>query len=440
MKKIFILDTNVLIHDPNCIFNFQDNDVFIPIYVIEEIDRLKTYNDSVGKSARDTSKNIDSLRLKGSLSNGIPNEEGGVFKIILGDHELDYLPDAFSKDLVDNKIIAMSLKIKNENPNMRVILITKDINVRIKSDVLGLEAVDYEKDKVNIAELYPGNSVMELDINKFDLIYKSQAVNYDLILDKEPYANQMFKFVNNDKSVIAIYKKERKKIEKSVFSETSVWGITGRNTEQKEAVELLMDQRIKIVSLVGVAGTGKTLLAIATALEQVVERRLYKKIFIARPVIPMGKDIGYLPGSEKEKMRPWMQPIYDNIEFLASTKQGSNSNDAEKVIIGLESMGLLKIEPLTYIRGRSIPQGFIIIDEAQNLTPHEIKTIITRVGKDTNIVLTGDPYQIDSPYLDENSNGLAYMVDKLKNEVLAGHITLVKGERSDVSELASKLL
>ncbi len=440
MKKIFILDTNVLIHDPNCIFNFQDNDVFIPIYVIEEIDRLKTYNDSVGKSARDTSKNIDSLRLKGSLSNGIPNEEGGVFKIILGDHELDYLPDAFSKDLVDNKIIAMSLKIKNENPNMRVILITKDINVRIKSDVLGLEAVDYEKDKVNIAELYPGNSVMELDINKFDLIYKSQAVNYDLILDKEPYANQMFKFVNNDKSVIAIYKKERKKIEKSVFSETSVWGVTGRNTEQKEAVELLMDQRIKIVSLVGVAGTGKTLLAIATALEQVVERRLYKKIFIARPVIPMGKDIGYLPGSEKEKMRPWMQPIYDNIEFLASTKQGSNSNDAEKVIIGLESMGLLKIEPLTYIRGRSIPQGFIIIDEAQNLTPHEIKTIITRVGKDTKIVLTGDPYQIDSPYLDENSNGLAYMVDKLKNEVLAGHITLVKGERSDVSELASKLL
>ena len=440
MKKIFILDTNVLIHDPNCIFNFQDNDVFIPIYVIEEIDRLKTYNDSVGKSARDTSKNIDSLRLKGSLSNGIPNEEGGVFKIILGDHELDYLPDAFSNDLVDNKIIAMSLKIKNENPNMRVILITKDINVRIKSDVLGLEAVDYEKDKVNIAELYPGNSVMELDINKFDLIYKSQAVNYDLILDKEPYANQMFKFVNNDKSVIAIYKKERKKIEKSVFSETSVWGVTGRNTEQKEAVELLMDQRIKIVSLVGVAGTGKTLLAIATALEQVVERRLYKKIFIARPVIPMGKDIGYLPGSEKEKMRPWMQPIYDNIEFLASTKQGSNSNDAEKVIIGLESMGLLKIEPLTYIRGRSIPQGFIIIDEAQNLTPHEIKTIITRVGKDTKIVLTGDPYQIDSPYLDENSNGLAYMVDKLKNEVLAGHITLVKGERSDVSELASKLL
>lgn len=440
MKKIFILDTNVLIHDPNCIFNFQDNDVYLPIYVIEEIDKLKTYNDSVGKSARDTSKNIDGLRSKGSLSKGIENEEGGVLKIILGDHELDYLPEAFSKESVDNKIIATALKIKNENPNMRVILITKDINVRIKSDVLDLEAVDYEKDKVDIAELYPGNSTVELDNDKFELIYKSQAVNYDLLLDKEPYANQMFKFVNNEKSIIGIYKKERKKIEKSIFSETSIWGVTGRNTEQKEAIELLMDQRIKIVSLVGIAGTGKTLLAIATALEQVVERKLYKKLFISRPVIPMGKDIGYLPGSEKEKMRPWMQPIYDNIEFLASNKQSKSSNDAEKVIIGLESLGLLKIEPLTYIRGRSIPQGFIIIDEAQNLTPHEIKTIITRVGKDTKIVLTGDPYQIDSPYLDENSNGLAYMVDKLKNEVLVGHITLVKGERSDVSELASKLL
>lgn len=440
MKKIFILDTNVLIHDPNCIFNFQDNDVYLPIYVIEEIDKLKTYNDSVGKSARDTSKNIDNLRLKGSLSKGIENEEGGILKIILGDHELDYLPEAFLKDSVDNKIIATALKVKNENPDMRVILITKDINVRIKSDVLDLEAVDYEKDKVNISELYLGNSTVELDSNKFELIYKSQAVNYDLLLDKEPYANQMFKFVNNEKSVIGIYKKERKKIEKAVFSETLIWGVNGRNTEQKEAIELLMDQRIKIVSLVGIAGTGKTLLAIATALEQVVERKLYKKLFISRPVIPMGKDIGYLPGSEKEKMRPWMQPIYDNIEFLTGNKQSTSSNDAEKVIIGLESLGLLKIEPLTYIRGRSIPQGFIIIDEAQNLTPHEIKTIITRVGKDTKIVLTGDPYQIDSPYLDENSNGLTYMVDKLKNEVLVGHITLLKGERSDVSELASKLL
>ena len=440
MKKIFILDTNVLIHDPNCIFDFKDNDVYIPIYVIEEIDRLKNYNDYVGKSAREASRNIDSLREKGTLANGIINEEGGEFRILLGDHELEYLPDAFSKTSADNKIIAMALKQKNENKDTEVILISKDMNVRIKADVLGLDTMDYVKDKLDIITLYSGNRTIELESSKFDLIYKSPVVNYSLLIDEEPLANEMFKFTCGGKSVLGIYKKERGKIEKTVFSESLLWGINGRNTEQKEAIELLMDQRIKIVSLMGVAGTGKTLLAIASALEQVVERKLYKKIFIARPVIPMGKDIGYLPGSEKEKMRPWMHPIYDNIEFLVTNKQTANSNDTEKVIVGLESMGLLKVEPLTYIRGRSIPQGFIIIDEAQNLTPHEIKTIITRVGKDTKIVLTGDPYQIDSPYLNENSNGLSYMAERLKNEPLAGHMTLVKGERSDVSELASKLL
>ena len=440
MKKIFILDTNVLIHDPNCIFDFKDNDVYIPIYVIEEIDRLKNYNDYVGKSAREASRNIDSLREKGTLANGIINEEGGEFRILLGDHELEYLPDAFSKTLADNKIIAMALKQKNENKETKVVLISKDMNVRIKADVLGLDTMDYVKDRLDIVTLYSGNRTIELESSKFDLIYKAPAVNYSLLLDKEPLANEMFKFTCKGKSVLGIYKKEREKIEKTVFSESLLWGISGRNTEQKEAIELLMDQRIKIVSLMGVAGTGKTLLAIASALEQVVERKLYKKIFIARPVIPMGKDIGYLPGSEKEKMRPWMHPIYDNIEFLVTNKQTSGSNDTEKVIVGLESMGLLKVEPLTYIRGRSIPQGFIIIDEAQNLTPHEIKTIITRVGKDTKIVLTGAPYQIDSPYLNENSNGLSYMAERLKDEPLAGHMTLVKGERSDVSELASKLL
>lgn len=439
MKKIFILDTNVLIHDPNCIFDFEDNDVYIPIYVIEEIDRLKSYNDSIGKSARETSRNIDFLRSKGTLADGIKNEEGGVLKIILGNHELDYLPDSFSKDLADNKIIAMALKIKNENQLVKVILISKDMNVRIKADVLGLETMDYVKDRLDTITLYSGNETIELDNNKFELIYKSQAVNYDLILNEEPFSNKMFNFINSGKSVTAIYKKERKKLEKSIFSESVIWGLSARNTEQKEAIELLMDERVKIVSLMGIAGTGKTLLAIASALEQVVERKLYKKIFIARPVIPMGKDIGYLPGSEKEKMKPWMYPIYDNIEFLANNRQNGNNN-AEKVISGLESQGLLKVEPLTYIRGRSIPQGFIIIDEAQNLTPHEIKTIITRVGKDSKIVLTGDPYQIDSPYLNENSNGLSYTVERLKDESLVGHMTLVKGERSDVSELAGKLL
>ena len=259
-------------------------------------------------------------------------------------------------------------------------------------------------------------------------------------MKEEPKANELIRFKNSNKEILTIYKKEREKLEKQVFADTKVWGVFARNTEQKQAMELLMDERIKLVTLVGKAGTGKTLLAIATALEQVVERKLYKKIFIARPIVPMGNDIGFLPGTEKEKMQPWMLPIYDNIEFLASNKGQTSSNEAEKVVAGLESLGLLKVEPLTYIRGRSIPQGFIIIDEAQNLTPHEVKTIITRVGKDTKIVFTGDPDQIDNPYLDANSNGLAYIAEKMKNEILVGHIRLVKGERSEISELASRLL
>ena len=227
------------------------------------------------------------------------------------------------------------------------------------------------------------------------------------------------------------------KVRKIILGDIEAWGLRARNEEQRFAMELLMDEAVKVVTLVGGAGTGKTLLAIAAALEQVVERKKYKKIFIARPIIPMGKDLGYLPGSEKEKLKPWMQPIFDNIEFLSHTRV---EKTGEKVVQGLEAMGLMKIEPLTYIRGRSIPAGFIVIDEAQNLTPLEIKTIVTRVGEDTKIVFTGDPAQIDNPYLDANTNGLTYLAEKLKNEKILGHMTLVKGERSEVAEIAAKLL
>ena len=227
------------------------------------------------------------------------------------------------------------------------------------------------------------------------------------------------------------------KVRKIILGDIEAWGLRARNEEQRFAMELLMDEAVKVVTLVGGAGTGKTLLAIAAALEQVVERKKYKKIFIARPIIPMGKDLGYLPGSEKEKLKPWMQPIFDNIEFLSHTR---GEKTGEKVVQGLEAMGLMKIEPLTYIRGRSIPAGFIVIDEAQNLTPLEIKTIVTRVGEDTKIVFTGDPAQIDNPYLDANTNGLTYLAEKLKNEKILGHMTLVKGERSEVAEIAAKLL
>ena len=445
MKKIFILDTNVLIHDPEAMFSFDDNDVYLPIYVIEEIDKLKEYNDRVGKSARETSRNIEKLRKEEKNSNlslleGLKNSTGGTFRIVLGENDSVNIPDSLNKNLTDNKIIGQALRIKNENKKRKVILVSKDMNVRIKANVLGMETVDYVKDQIDINQLYEGWKEIEISNDLFSLLEKAPIINWDLVLKEEPKANELIRFKNSNKEILTIYKKEREKLEKQVFADTKVWGVFARNTEQKQAMELLMDERIKLVTLVGKAGTGKTLLAIATALEQVVERKLYKKIFIARPIVPMGNDIGFLPGTEKEKMQPWMLPIYDNIEFLASNKSQTSSNEAEKVVAGLESLGLLKVEPLTYIRGRSIPQGFIIIDEAQNLTPHEVKTIITRVGKDTKIVFTGDPDQIDNPYLDANSNGLAYIAEKMKNEILVGHIRLVKGERSEISELASRLL
>ena len=445
MKKIFILDTNVLIHDPEAMFSFDDNDVYLPIYVIEEIDKLKEYNDRVGKSARETSRNIEKLRKEEKNSNlslleGLKNSTGGTFRIVLGENDSVNIPDSLNKNLTDNKIIGQALRIKNENKKRKVILVSKDMNVRIKANVLGMETVDYVKDQIDINQLYEGWKEIEISNDLFSLLEKAPIINWDLVLKEEPKANELIRFKNSNKEILTIYKKEREKLEKQVFADTKVWGVFARNTEQKQAMELLMDERIKLVTLVGKAGTGKTLLAIATALEQVVERKLYKKIFIARPIVPMGNDIGFLPGTEKEKMQPWMLPIYDNIEFLASNKGQTSSNEAEKVVAGLESLGLLKVEPLTYIRGRSIPQGFIIIDEAQNLTPHEVKTIITRVGKDTKIVFTGDQDQIDNPYLDANRNGLAYIAEKMKNEILVGLIRLVKGERSEISELASRLL
>ena len=445
MKKIFILDTNVLIHDPEAMFSFDDNDVYLPIYVIEEIDKLKEYSDRVGKSARETSRNIEKLRKEEKNSNlslleGLKNSTGGTFRIVLGENDIVNIPDSLNKNLTDNKIIGQALRIKNENKKRKVILVSKDMNVRIKANVLGMETVDYVKDQIDINQLYEGWKEIEISNDLFSLVEKAPIINWNLVLKEEPKANELIRFKNSNKEILTIYKKEREKLEKQVFADTKVWGVFARNTEQKQAMELLMDERIKLVTLVGKAGTGKTLLAIATALEQVVERKLYKKIFIARPVVPMGNDIGFLPGTEKEKMQPWMLPIYDNIEFLASNKGQTSLNEAEKVVVGLESLGLLKVEPLTYIRGRSIPQGFIIIDEAQNLTPHEVKTIITRVGKDTKIVFTGDPDQIDNPYLDANSNGLAYIAERMKNEILVGHIRLVKGERSEISELASRLL
>ena len=434
MRKIFVLDTNVLIHDPYSIYNFRGNDIYLPIEVIEEIDKLKQ-KPNTAIHARMASRVLEEIRKKGNLSDGIelPND---IFFKVEKTADISLLPEGLRKDVIDNHIIAVVMGIKKREPDRKVIFVTKDINLRIKADAVGVEVEDYSTDKVVYDDLDKG--YMEIEISKeiFDKFNKSGKIDIsEFNPEFEPTPNFFFIFKCGQEETAGRVIGD--KVKKFLNGDINAWGARARNQEQRFAMELLMDDNVKAVSLVGKAGTGKTLLAIAAGLEQVVERKKYSKLYIARPIIPMGKDLGFLPGNEKDKLRPWMQPIFDNIEFLSDVK---GDKAGEKVITGLESMGLLKVEALTYIRGRSMPNAFIIIDEAQNLTPLEIKTIITRVGENTKIVFTGDPYQIDSAYLDANTNGLTYMADKLKNEKIAGHITLVKGERSPLAEIAAKLL
>ncbi|MEG0299809.1 PhoH family protein [Cetobacterium sp.] len=434
MRKIYVLDTNVLIHDHRSIYSFEDNEVVVPIFVIEEIDKLKR-NTTTAIQARLAARELDEIRKKGCIAKGVELEKGIFFRVDIGNYS-DLLPLPLKSDSVDNLVISTTIGIKKKNPEMKVILITKDINMRIKADALGIEVQDYETDRTDYTTLYDGYAEIEVSKEIYEKFDTSGKINIWEIGEGYHFTENMFiKFKCGEKTSFGRY--QSGKIRRNLEGKISAWGARARNDEQEYAMELLMDENIRVVSLVGRAGTGKTLLAIAAGLEQVVERKKYKKLLIARPIIPMGKDLGYLPGSEEEKLRPWMQPIYDNIDFLAETK---GERTGEAVISGLQAMGLLKIEALTYIRGRSIPNGFIIIDEAQNLTPLEVKTIITRAGENTKIVLTGDPDQIDSPYLDADTNGLTYLSDKLKNESIAGHVTLKKGERSALAELAAKLL
>ena len=434
MRKIFVLDTNVLIHDPYSIYNFRGNDIYLPIEVIEEIDKLKQ-KPNTAIHARMASRVLEEIRKKGNLSDGIelPND---IFFKVEKTADISLLPEGLRKDVIDNHIIAVVMGIKKREPDRKVIFVTKDINLRIKADAVGVEVEDYSTDKVVYDDLDKGYIEIEISKEIFDKFNKSGKIDIsEFNPEFEPTPNFFFIFKCGQEETAGRVIGD--KVKKFLNGDINAWGARARNQEQRFAMELLMDDNVKAVSLVGKAGTGKTLLAIAAGLEQVVERKKYSKLYIARPIIPMGKDLGFLPGNEKDKLRPWMQPIFDNIEFLSDVK---GDKAGEKVITGLESMGLLKVEALTYIRGRSMPNAFIIIDEAQNLTPLEIKTIITRVGENTKIVFTGDPYQIDSAYLDANTNGLTYMADKLKNEKIAGHITLVKGERSPLAEIAAKLL
>jgi PhoH-like ATPase len=443
MKKKYVLDTNVLLQDPNALFSFEDNEVVIPAVVLEEIDSKKRNADELGRNARQVSRLLDGLRTKGNLSDGIQLESGGSIKVELNHKSFSKLQEAFAEITNDNRILAVALNYHLEEQETAeprpVVIVSKDTLVRIKADVLGLTAQDYLTDRiVTQSEMYNGCLTLHVHPSVIDEFYSYRFLSVSSL--NLSYALNPHEFVilkdelGTSKSALLKVNAEAKKLEPLFISNEPIWGIAARNAQQRMALELLLSDDIPLVTLTGKAGTGKTLLTLAAGLMKIEDEHKYKKLLIARPVVPMGKDIGYLPGEKEEKLRPWMQPIYDNLEFLFDTKK---AGDIDKILAGL---GSIQVEALTYIRGRSIPGQFIIIDEAQNLSKHEVKTIVSRVGEGSKIVLLGDPEQIDHPYLDASSNGLTYVVERFKQESVSGHITLERGERSHLAQLAADLL
>jgi PhoH-like ATPase len=437
-KKVFVLDTNVLLHDPQAIFHFQEHDIVIPIVVIEEIDNFKKDQTEVGRNARSISRQLDKLRTRGSLSQGVVLDGGGTLNVDVNSYQNEVGFFSLDKHKADNQILACArelLKTRKE----KVVLVTKDTNLRIKADAVGLLADDYTSDKVELEELYTGTAQWVVDPEMLNLLYDGGVVPPE---DRTLYPNQYVTFIdrtNESHTAIGRFHGGEGKVRPLRRSEAPPWGVKPRNREQQFALDLLLDDSVSVVTLLGKAGTGKTLLAIAAGLQQVVDDERYNKLLVSRPVMPMGRDLGFLPGDVEEKLRPYMQPIYDNLDFIVSAnmemRRRSYMTPAQ-----LEEGGYLSVEPLTYIRGRSIPNQYIIVDEAQNLTPHEVKTILTRAGDGTKIVLTGDAYQIDNPYVDASTNGLSYLAEHFKHLEISGHVTLSKGERSNMAELASNLL
>ncbi len=430
MRKIFVLDTNVLLHDSSALKSFADNEVVLPIDVIEELDIFKKDNDEKGRNARAVIRKLDELRIRGRLGEGVALKTGGVLRIVMdGDIKL---PSGFLKKEKDNRILMIAYGLQRKGN--RVIFVSKDINARVKADALGIKAVDFEKQKVDIDKLYSGWKEIVVGRRDVTSFYEKKYLD---IKGEEVLPNQFVLLkdsLEGKHTALAKYSIKKKGLVPMRSDINNVWGIKPRNKEQAMALELLMDDSVTLVTLVGQAGTGKTLLALAAGLKKTINDHAYKRMLVSRPVIPMGRDIGYLPGTKEEKLINWMHPIYDNLEYILSARK------RKEKIEDLVDTDLLQLEALTYMRGRSIPNQFIIIDEAQNLTPHEIKTVISRAGNHTKMVLTGDPYQIDSPYLDSSSNGLSYTVERLKGREIFGHVLLDKNERSNLASLAAELL
>ncbi len=456
-RKFFVLDTNVLIHNPASLFMFADNEVVIPFTVLEELDKFKKQNDDVGRNAREVIRHLDGLRVKGHLADGVEwNGHGGRIRV---DFSAEDRPTMLREDSPDNRILSVAWKLKQQN-NGEAVFITKDINVRLKSDALGIHTEDFEAQKVDADRLYTGYCELTVPGDLIDDLYNEKQLEVERLspylvreledgqtVEIDLHANQFIHLHDSgDSSHVGVARRlgDTDHVIPVIGPRKPVYGIMPRNLQQTMALDLLLDEEVKLITLLGSAGTGKTLLALAAGLHKVFNEERYSKLLVARPIMPMGRDIGYLPGDKDEKLSAWMQPIFDNIAYLISTRhigsQHAESKSTEQRVETLVKSGQLVLEPLTYIRGRSIPNQFIIVDEAQNLTPHEVKTIVSRVGEGTKIVLTGDVGQIDNPYLDTSSNGLAYMVERMKGQGIVGHVTLAKSERSELASLAAAKL
>ena len=437
--KIFVLDTNVLLHDYKCIYNFQDNDIVIPIVALEELDKFKKGNDTLNFNARECTRELDELIGKADPVKGIPIGKGhGKLYLALGQKYPDSMKVSFPEPTADHRILAIAEKVSKDNPGRKVVVVSKDINLRVKAKSLGIAAEDYTTDKVqNIEVIYKGiDTIDNVNPELINKIYQDRAgVSVDEFkFKREIFAHEYLILKGDNKSALTHYDPFERRI--NLVEKRKIYGIEPRNAEQALALDALMRPEINLISLTGKAGTGKTLLAVAAALQQA---GTYEQIFVARPIIPLtNQDLGFLPGDVKEKIGPYMMPLFDNLGVIKH-QFGANSKEVHKIDEMLKDERLV-ITPLAYIRGRSLSNAFFIIDEAQNLTPHEVKTIVTRAGENVKIVFTGDIQQIDSPYLDSTSNGLSYLTDKMKGQNLFAHMNLVKGERSALAELASDLL
>jgi PhoH-like ATPase len=448
--KTFVLDTNVLLHSAQSLESFQDNDVVLPMAVIEELDKFKKYQDELGRNARQVIRTLDSLRENGHLGEGVSLSKAG--SLATGSVTISSVGSSASKEIdeklkqtfdttfplesPDNRILRVALSLHMQNKN--VIFISKDINLRLKADALGLKVMDYEREKVDYDKLFTGQQTLNVKQSMIDEFYQSKIIEIEGITALPNEFIVLASEENPKKTALARFKKDGMLHLVDPRMDSQQLHLTPRNKEQRMALDILLDPEVQLVSLVGKAGTGKTLLALAAALELVLHQNRYEKILVSRPIVPLGNDIGFMPGDKDEKLSHWMQPIFDNLDYLMhSDKTDHVSSKKTDTLIGSHK---IELEAITYIRGRSLPRQFVIVDEAQNLTPHEVKTIISRAGEGTKMVLTGDPNQIDNPYLDASSNGLTYTVERMKHLSLHGHMTLEKSERSELAAKAAELL